>query len=145
MPGWIERSLRPRLRRLAASFHFWRDRNRDVDLLVHRAGRFRQADMTWSQTPEFQTAQPLRKVRDFLLARGVEGSAVFCRAANRWWRGSAEGSPAQGTTEDGLGGGGAGPSGRHLAGAHPSLGSAALISAFHVLRPPGQCRGRKPG
>jgi hypothetical protein len=95
--------------------------------------------------PASQAAQPLRKVRDRLSARGVEGSVVFCRAANRWWRGCKDGAPAQGTTEDGLGGGGAGPGGRRLAGAHPCLGSTALICAFHVLRPPGQCRGRKPG
>ena len=141
---WIERSLPPRLQRLAASLHFWRDRNREVDLLMRRTGRFRLADCELDPDPASQAAQPLRKVGG-LLARGVEGSVVFCRAANRWWRGCQDGAPAQGTTEDGLGGGGAGPGGRRLAGAHPCLGSTALICAFHVLRPPGQCRGRKPG
>ncbi len=77
MPGWIERSLRPRLRRLAASLHFWRECSQEVDLLLHWACRFHLPDVTWSQTSESQTAQPLRKVRDFLLARGVEGSTVF--------------------------------------------------------------------
>ncbi len=96
MPGWIERSLRLRLRRLAASLHFWRERNRDVDLLVHRAGRFHLAELRWSQTPEAQAAQPLRKVRDLLPPGSVEGCALFCRAANLWCLGTAEDGPVEG-------------------------------------------------
>lgn len=67
-----------------ASLHVWRDRNRGVNLLLHRAGRFRLADVKWSPTPEARAAQPLRKVRDLLPPGSVEGCALFCRAANRW-------------------------------------------------------------
>ena len=78
-----------------ASLHFWRDRNREVDLLLHRAGRFRLADVKWSPTPEARAAQPLRKVRDLLPPGSVEGCALFCRTANRWCLGGA----ADGTVE----------------------------------------------
>ena len=73
-----------------ASLHFWRDRNREVDLLLHRAGRFHLADVKWTPNPEARAAQALLKVRDLLPEGSVEGCALFCRSANRWSIGSAQ-------------------------------------------------------
>ena len=39
-------------RRGGWNLHFWRDRVREADFLLHRAGKFDLADAKWSQHPE---------------------------------------------------------------------------------------------
>jgi len=62
-----------------AALHVWRDRSREVDLLVHRGGRFWLADV---------------KVRELLPEGSVAGCALLCRAANPWPLGEVEVVPA---------------------------------------------------
>ena len=59
---------------------FWRDRTKEADFLLHRAGHFRLADAKWSEHPD--DAGKLRLVRREL--QPAPPSAVVCRAANRY-------------------------------------------------------------
>ena len=77
-----------------AALHVWRDRSREVDLLVHRGGRFWLADVKWSEQPDPRACQPLLKVRELLPEGSVAGCALLCRAANPWPLGEVEVVPA---------------------------------------------------
>ena len=94
--GWVLQDLRRQLEATGhqAGMHFWRDRSREVDLLVHKGGRFWLADVKWSEQPEPRTCQPLLKVRELLPQGSVAGCALLCRTANRWPLGEVEVVPA---------------------------------------------------
>lgn len=59
---------------------FWRDRTKEADFLLHRAGRILLADAKWSEHPE--DAGKLSLVRREI--DPVPPAAVICRAANRY-------------------------------------------------------------
>ena len=61
---------------------FWRDRAREADFLVHRAGRFHLADAKWTQQSRFRDAAALRKVLQVLPADAVKSLSVVCRTPN---------------------------------------------------------------
>jgi predicted AAA+ superfamily ATPase len=57
---------------------FWRDRSREADFLLHRAGRFKLADAKWTQHPS--GTGRLEKVRaEFVPAPPL---AIICRCSN---------------------------------------------------------------
>ena len=59
---------------------FWRDRTKEADFLLHRAGHIRLADAKWSEHPEGPGKLAL-------VRRELEPSpacAIVCRAANRY-------------------------------------------------------------
>lgn len=59
---------------------FWRDRTKEADFLLHRAGRFVLADAKWTENPSFGGKLALvRKEID-----GLPPAAVICRAANAY-------------------------------------------------------------
>ena len=59
---------------------FWRDRTKEADFLLHRAGRFRLADAKWGEHPDNPGKLPLvRREMD-----PAPASAVVCRAPNRY-------------------------------------------------------------
>lgn len=64
------------------NLHFWQDRAREADFLVHRAGRFHLADAKWTQQPRSRDAAALRKVLQVLPAEAVESLSVVCRTPN---------------------------------------------------------------
>ena len=64
------------------NLHFWQDRAREADFLVHRAGRFHLADAKWTQQPRSRDAAALRKVLQVLPADAVESLSVVCRTPN---------------------------------------------------------------
>lgn len=68
----------------AWSFHFWRDRSREADFLLHRAGTFRLADAKWSEQPRPRDATALRRVAQMLPAGAVEAMSIFCRTPNAY-------------------------------------------------------------
>ena len=78
------------LRRQAAAvgdpltLHFWRDRSKEVDLLVHRGGRFWLADAKWSELPSSSDARRLPQVAGELGPDRVASQALICRTANRY-------------------------------------------------------------
>lgn len=66
------------------NLHFWQDRAREADFLVHRAGRFHLADAKWTEQPRSRDAASLRKVLSVLPADAVESLSVVCRTPNTY-------------------------------------------------------------
>jgi hypothetical protein len=59
---------------------FWRDRTKEADFLLHRAGRFRLADAKWNEHPEGPGKLAL-------VRRELDPSppcVIVCRTANRY-------------------------------------------------------------
>ncbi len=69
-------------RRGGWDLHFWNDRSRETDFLLHRGGTFQLADAKWTEQPRQRDADALRKVASVLPAGSVGGMSVVCRAAN---------------------------------------------------------------
>lgn len=63
----------------ARQLHFWRDRTKEVDFLVHAGGAFLLADAKWTEEPEPRDAKRLLQIRDELPSRDVRRMAVICR------------------------------------------------------------------
>ena len=63
-------------------FHFWGDRTREADFLLHRAGTFHLADAKWTEHPNTRDAGPLRAIARALPASAVRSLSIFCRAPN---------------------------------------------------------------
>lgn len=68
-------------RRGGWTLHFWNDRSREADFLLHRGGTFRLADAKWTERPRPRDANALRKVAG-VLPGPVEGMSIVCRAPN---------------------------------------------------------------
>ena len=71
------------LRPVSAQLAFWRDRSREVDVLLQRGGRFWLADCKWSATPGSAETRRLRQVAAELPEGQVETMAVICRTPHR--------------------------------------------------------------
>ena len=69
-------------RRGAWDFHFWRDRTREADFLLHRAGTFHLADAKWTELPDARDVGGLRRVARELPDGAVRSVSVFCRTPN---------------------------------------------------------------
>ena len=69
-------------RRGGWDLHFWRDRSREADFLLHRAGGFHLADAKWTEHPGPRDAGALLKVARDLPAGSVRTMSIFCRAHN---------------------------------------------------------------
>lgn len=63
--------------------HFWRDRSKEADFLIHSGGRFVLADAKWSELPDTTDATRLVRVRNELPPDCVKRAAIVCRTANR--------------------------------------------------------------
>ena len=75
-------------RRGGWDLHFWRDRNREADFLLHRAGAFHLADAKWTEHPRARDAGALLKIARELPAGSVRTMSIFCRAPNPYPLGS---------------------------------------------------------
>ncbi len=64
--------------------NFWRDRSREADFLLHRAGVFHLADAKCTEHPRPRDATALRKVASELPSDSVRTMWVLCRAQNRY-------------------------------------------------------------
>ena len=62
--------------------NFWRDRAREADFLLHRAGTFHLADAKWTEHPGPREAGALRKVAGELPAGAVRTMSIVCRTPN---------------------------------------------------------------
>jgi predicted AAA+ superfamily ATPase len=60
--------------------HFWRDRTKEVDFVIHRAGRFELLEAKCTEHPGGRDLTQLRRVRRELPADSVERSRIVCRA-----------------------------------------------------------------
>lgn len=64
------------------SLHFWRDRSKEVDLVLQRGGRFWLGDAKWAEFPAAADARRLHQVAAELPEGRVEAKALICRAPN---------------------------------------------------------------
>ncbi len=60
--------------------NFWRDRGKEVDVLVHRGGIFDLADAKWTELPAARDAEALHRVAEEL--GRVRRAALICPTAN---------------------------------------------------------------
>ncbi len=67
----------------AIDLHYWRDRTKEADLLLHRGGAFRLADANWTQRPKPEHAAVLKRIATEFPAGSVHDMALFTRAGNR--------------------------------------------------------------
>lgn len=79
--GELRRALA--LEASARQFHFWRDRTREADFLIHAGGVFTLADAKWTEHPSAGDAARLGRVRDELPKGRVRRMAILCRAPHR--------------------------------------------------------------
>lgn len=63
---------------------FWRQREREVDFLVHRGGRFILAEAKWRELPDAGDAANLHRVAALLPKGSVQRMALICRCANAY-------------------------------------------------------------
>ena len=63
---------------------FWRDRTKEVDFLIHKAGRFELLEAKWSEQPDTRGAAVLARVADELPAGSVKRTALVCRTRNAY-------------------------------------------------------------
>lgn len=63
---------------------FWRDRSKEADFLIHRAGRFELLDAKWSEHPGARDAAALERVAEELPAGSVKRAALVCRTGNAY-------------------------------------------------------------
>lgn len=71
------------LRPLSAQLAFWRDRSREVDVLLERGGRFWLADCKWSASPSSVETRRLRQLALELPEGSVQDLAIVCRTSHR--------------------------------------------------------------
>lgn len=69
-------------RRGGWDLHFWHDRTREADFLLHHGGRFRMADAKWAEHPGARDAAGLERVVAMLGPALVDDCLLLCRAAN---------------------------------------------------------------
>lgn len=67
----------------ARQLHFWRDRTKEADFLVHAGGRFAIADAKWTELPTASDAARLTRIRDMLPSGRVTRMALICRTTHR--------------------------------------------------------------
>jgi uncharacterized protein len=73
--------LRKRQTRAGGSWElfFWRDRQREVDFLVHRGGRFSLFEAKWTETPGPREAANMRHLTEVLGPSRVLDLQIVCR------------------------------------------------------------------
>ena len=71
-------------RRGGWDFNFWRDRTREADFLLHRAGAYHIADAKWTEHPGPRDAAALRRVARELPDGSVRSMSIFCRAPSAY-------------------------------------------------------------
>lgn len=64
--------------------HFWRDRSKEADFLIHSGGHFSLADAKWSEHPGTSDAVRLARVAAELPAGRVRSAALICRTPNAY-------------------------------------------------------------
>ena len=62
--------------------HFWRDRTKEADFLLHAGGRFTLADAKWSEHPDRADAARIARVAAELPAGRVRSATLICRTPN---------------------------------------------------------------
>jgi predicted AAA+ superfamily ATPase len=64
--------------------YYWRDRTKEADFLIHKAGRFEVLDAKWNELPDKKDAAVLERVMDELPTGSVMRAALICRTGNAY-------------------------------------------------------------
>lgn len=64
--------------------HFWADRNREVDFLIHQGGRFDLYEAKTTANPEMSDARQLLYAMEKLGPENVTRAGIICRAMNSY-------------------------------------------------------------
>ena len=80
--GEVQRQLE--LAAAAGKLHFWRDRSKEVDLVLERGGRLWLGDAKWTELPSSRDGRRLRQVADELPPGVVASTALICRTPHRF-------------------------------------------------------------
>ena len=71
-------------RRGGWDFHFWADRAREADFLLHRAGTFHLGEAKWTEHPDARDASALHRITRELPSGSIGSLSIFCRAPNAY-------------------------------------------------------------
>lgn len=61
---------------------FWREREREVDFVIHHGGRITLAEAKWTELPDERAAANLRKAASKWHGNAVRRMAIICRCPN---------------------------------------------------------------
>ncbi|MAE72386.1 MAG: hypothetical protein CME06_18190 [Gemmatimonadetes bacterium] len=75
----IELRKRWRRARPAGRVHFWRDRQGEVDFLLHQGGRFQALEAKWSEHPSPRDGKGFERLERFLGAAALISRNIVCR------------------------------------------------------------------
>ena len=64
--------------------YYWRDRTKEADFLIHKAGRFEILDAKWAEHPEARDATLLERVMGEMPEGTVKRAALICRTRNAY-------------------------------------------------------------
>lgn len=78
--GELRRQLRFGAR--PGQLFYFRDRTKEVDLVIHRGGRFELYEAKWTERPDAADTRSIQKVSDELGKRSIARSGVVCRVGN---------------------------------------------------------------
>ena len=89
--------LRKKLRHTGrGQLFYWRDRTKEADFLIHKAGRFEILDAKWTEHPDAKDATALERVAAELPRGTVKRQAIVGRSENPYpLRGSVEAVPIE--------------------------------------------------
>ena len=59
--------------------YFWRDRDREVDFLIHCGGRFELLEAKWSKTPTLDDTQQITRFEKMFGHEAVISAEIICR------------------------------------------------------------------
>jgi len=66
------------------SIHFWQDRSREVDFLIHRGGRFELYEAKWAEHPDRRTTENMLWLTEQFGKNNIIRRDVVCRAPQRY-------------------------------------------------------------
>ena len=64
--------------------YYWRDRTKEADFLIHKAGRFEILDAKWNEHPEMRDATVLERIIGEMPEGTVKRAALICRTRNAY-------------------------------------------------------------
>jgi predicted AAA+ superfamily ATPase len=62
--------------------HFWRDRSKEIDFLIHKGGAFELFEAKWSEHPSSETASAFAVFEKTVKANTIRNRSVICRTPN---------------------------------------------------------------
>jgi hypothetical protein len=64
------------------SLYFWRDRNKEIDFLIHRGGRFELLEVKWTENPVKHDVSGLKEMIEVIGRKKLIKASLICRSPN---------------------------------------------------------------